>query len=124
MDAQIWYWLIGGVAAALGVYNFIRGTGHREGATDAQLAMQVAHLEAADKTWSTKFDALYASFALHQSQTSEKFERVLERLNDALITMAREHPTKTDLQQVKAEIIERIDAQYGLPTPPRSRIKK
>jgi uncharacterized protein YukE len=123
MDFQLAYWLIGGVAAALGIYNLVTGWGHKSGATDAQLAMQVAHLDAADKAWAGKFDALYAAFTLHQSQTSERFERVLERLNDALLMMAREHPTKADLQLVKAEILDRIDAQVGGPTTPSRRVK-
>jgi predicted Zn-dependent peptidase len=125
MDLQALYWLVAVLGAALGGVSLLRTQGHKEGATDAQIAMQVAHLEAAEKSWSTKFDALYASFSLHQAQTAERFERVLERLNDALLTMAREHPTKADLQQVKGEILDRIDSQYGEPegTVRRRRVK-
>jgi hypothetical protein len=119
VDLQALYWLVGIVGVALGFYNLLRNSGHKEGATDAQIAMQVAHLEAADKNWSTKFDTLYAAFSLHQAQTAERFERVLERLNDALLMMAREHPTKADLQQVKGEILDRIDSQYGEPVAAR-----
>lgn len=124
MDLQAVYWIVGVIVAGLTVYNFIKTTSQKAGATDAQVAMQVSHLEAADKAWTTKFDALYAAFQLHQSQTSERFERVLERLNDALLTMAREHPTKADLNLVKTEILDRIDSQYGEPTrrrPPRAK---
>jgi hypothetical protein len=120
MDWQSLYWLGAATVAALTVYNFVVGTGRKQGSTD----VQIAHYEANEKAWGIRFDALANALSLHQSRTSERFESVVEKLNDALLVMAREHPTKADLQMVKTEILDRIDSQYGLPSTPRPRIKK
>jgi hypothetical protein len=119
MDLQTLYWFGAAIVAGMTIFNTVMTVGRKSGATDAQLANNQAHLDAAEKAWATKFDALYSSFSLHQAQTSERFERVVERLNEALLMMAREHPTKADLQEVKREILERIDSQE-----PARRIRK
>lgn len=118
MDLQALVWLGGAIVAGISIYNFVMGVGRRSGAND----MQLQQLDAAEKSWAVKFDALHNAFALFQAQTSERFERVVERLNEALLMMAREHPTKADLQNVKNEILDRIDSQYG--EPPRRRAIK
>ena len=123
MDLQAIAWLGAALVAALTVYNFVIGIGKRVGATDAQLA----HNDVNEKTWNVRFDAIANALSLHQAHTSERFEKVVERLNEALLTMAREHPTKADLHIVKTEIIERIDSQYGEPNsrrrPPSQKAK-
>src|SRR4029079_14820204 len=101
----------GAVVAALTAYNFVLGWGRKAGSTDAQ----VRHAADNEVEWRVRFDALDAKLVLHEARTNERIEKMLERLNEALLTMAREHPTKSDLQMVKAEILDRIDAQYGVP---------
>jgi hypothetical protein len=123
MDIQTIAWFGASIGAAIGVYHLFFGMGHKTGSTDAQ----VAHYAENEKAWAAKFDGLHNLVTLHYQQvnervsaqtaeTSSRFERVLERLNEALLTMAREHPTKTDLQHVKEEILDRID---GRATPRR-----
>jgi hypothetical protein len=117
MDWQGAYWLVGICIAVLTVYNTIISIGRKSGATDAQLARGSAN----EENWTLRFDALANALSLHQANTSDRFERVVEKLNDALLTMAREHPTKADLHQIKVEILDRIDA-HGEPQPlPRRR---
>jgi hypothetical protein len=127
MGLQDLAWLGAAIVAALSAYNFISGLGHHRGATDAQ----VTHFQDNEKAWNAKFDGLHNLVTLHyqqaneqlalqRSETASRFERVLERLNEALLTMAREHPTKTDLQHMKEEILDRIDGR----TTPRKRIPK
>lgn len=111
MDLQAVYWIVGVIIAGLTLYNFIAGTARKAGATDKQLEHS-AHNESA---WDIRFNAMHAEVSLLRSQTAERFEKVVERLNDALLQMAREHPTKTDLHMVKTEILDRIDSQYGEP---------
>jgi hypothetical protein len=111
MGVQDWYWLVGAALAVLTVYNTVMTWGRKSGATDAQMAQQNTN----EANWNIRFDALTNALALHQAQTSDRFEKVVEKLNQALLTMAREHATKGDLNQVKLEIIDRIDAQYGVP---------
>jgi hypothetical protein len=109
MDLQTAYWLAGACVAGLTVYNFISSWGHKTGTTEE-------HGRATD----VRLEALHSMVSLYQSQTMEKFERQSERLTDALLTMAREHPTKTDLQHMKEEILDRIDGR----TTPRWRQPK
>lgn len=113
---QSWAWLIGAIVAGLTVYNFILAWGKREGTTEEQVKQALDSEDA----WRTRFDLLDAKIVHHELRTNERIEKMLDRLNEALLTMAREHPTKNDLQLVKTEILERIDAQYG---PPRSRAR-
>jgi hypothetical protein len=121
MDFQTSAWIGAAIMAALTVYNFISGIGRQIGATDKQLE----HSADAEKSWNVKFDALYGKLANLELHTNERIEKMLERLNEALLTMAREHPTKSDLQMVKTEILDRIDSQYGAPqSTVRSRAKK
>jgi hypothetical protein len=119
MDLQTWVWVGAAITAALTVYNFISGAGRQIGAT----AKQLEHSADAERSWLVKFDALDAKIVHHELRTNERIERMLERLNEALLTMAREHPTKSDLQTVKMEILDRIDSQYGTPSPARPRMK-
>ncbi len=111
MDGAALQWLLGAIVAAFTAYNFVLNWGMRAGSTDAQIKHSVDN----ETEWRIRFDALDAKIVLHEARTNERIEKMLERLNDALLTMAREHPTKSDLQMVKAEILDRIDAQYGLP---------
>ena len=106
MELQTFYWLAGGIVAAISIYNFVVTVGHKQGSADAHLG----HSATFEQNWNVKFDSLHNALSLHQVQTTERFERMLERLNEALLTMAREHPTKNDLQMVKAEILDRIDS--------------
>jgi gamma-glutamyl:cysteine ligase YbdK (ATP-grasp superfamily) len=115
MDLQLLYWAGGICLVGLTVYNFLVGLGRVSGSTEQQLR----HAAENESTWKTKFDALDAKIVHHELRTNERIEKMLERLNEALLTMAREHPTKSDLQNVKMEILERIDSQYG--TPARTR---
>lgn len=110
MDLQSWQWLLGAIVAGVTTYNFILLWGKKAGSTDAQLR----HAAQAEGEWKTRFDLLDAKIVHHELRTNERIEKMLERLNEALLTMAREHPTKSDLQMAKAEILERIDNQYGL----------
>src|SRR4029078_4496202 len=103
--------VLGAIVAGLTVYNTVLGWGRKAGSTDAQ----VRQAENNEAEWRIRFDALDAKIVLHEARTNERIEKMLERLNEALLTMAREHPTKTDLHNVKAEILDRIDAQYGTP---------
>jgi hypothetical protein len=107
MDSQSIYWLVGIGVAILTVFNTVMAIGRKSGATDVQMA----RVNTNEENWQIRFDALANSFTLHQATTSDRFERVVEKLNSGLLTMAKEHPTKGDLQQVKAEILERIDSQ-------------
>ncbi len=107
MDPQSLQWVLGAAVAGLTAYNFIRTWGIKAGSTAAQLK----HAENNEDLWRVRFDALDAKIVNHEIRTNERIERMLERLNEALLTMAREHPTKTDLQMVKEEILERIDRQ-------------
>lgn len=111
MDLQTWQWLLAAIVAGLTIYNFVITWGKREGATEEQ----VKHAIDSEETWRTRFELLDAKIVHHELRTNERIEKMLERLNEALLTMAREHPTKSDLQMVKSEILDRIDAQYGTP---------
>jgi dipeptidase len=128
MGLQDLAWIAAAITMALSIYNFVSGIGHHKGATDAQ----VSHFQDNEKAWNAKFDALHNLVTVHYQQANEqlatqraetasRFERVLERLNEALLTMAREHPTKTDLQHMKEEILDRID---GRTTPRRKSLTK
>lgn len=97
--------------AAITAYNFVMHWGAKTGSTDAQLK----HASDSEMEWKTRFELLDAKIVHHEIRTNERIEKMLERLNEALLTMAREHPTKSDLQMAKAEILDRIDSQYGLP---------
>lgn len=108
-DLQTWQWLLGAIVAALTIYNFVLSWGVKSGSTDAQLK----HASDSETEWRTRFDLLDAKIVHHELRTNERIEKMLERLNEALLTMAREHPTKSDLQMAKSEILERIDSQYG-----------
>jgi hypothetical protein len=110
MDLQTAYWAVGAAVAFLTVYNFVSAWGHKTGTTEE-------HGRATD----VRLEALHGLVSLYQSQTTEKFERQSEKLTEALLTMAREHPTKTDLQHMKEEILDRID---GRTTPRRGRPPK
>jgi hypothetical protein len=123
MGLQDYAWLAAAIACALTVYNFIASLGQHRGSTDAQ----IAHSLKTENEWSVRFDGLHNLVTMHYQQandrissqateTASRFERVLERLNEALLTMAREHPTKSDLQHMKEEILDRID---GRTTPRR-----
>src|SRR6185436_10169871 len=100
MDAQTLQWVLGAVVAAFTTYNFILAYGRKDGATDAELR----HSAENENLWRIRFDALDLKIVNHEIRTNERIERMLERLNEALLTMAREHPTKSDLQMVKQEI--------------------
>lgn len=105
MDLQALAWLLGAIVAGLTVYNFVKGAGRKEAENEAEVKKH----DQFENHWNVQFDALHNSFNLYQAQTSDRFEKVMDRLNDALLTMAREHPTKLDLQMMKQEIIDRID---------------
>jgi hypothetical protein len=110
MDLQTIYLIGAAAVAGMTVYNFVSGWGHKTGTTEE-------HGRATD----VRLEALHSMVSLYQAQTMEKFERQSERLTDALLTMAREHPTKTDLQHMKEEILDRIDGRTG---PRRGRLPK
>lgn len=128
MDWQTLAWIGGAVVAAITVYNFIVAAGRRLGATDAQ----VKQYTEGEKAWTVRYDALHNLVTMHHQQTNDRFaaiqletsarfEKVMDRLNEALLTMAREHPTKADLLRMKEEILTRIDtAEYA---PPNGRRK-
>ena len=116
MGLQEWAWLGAAFVAALSAYNFIVSIGQRRGATDAQVKNYTDDRHA----WEVKFDAMHNLMQLNdqrtnqrisdlQLETSTRFEKVMDRLNAALLTMAREHPTKADLNDMKDEILARID---------------
>ncbi len=119
MDLQAWQWLLGAIVAVVTMYNFILNWGAKAGSTDTQLK----HAAESEVEWRTRFDALDAKIVHHELRTNDRIEKMLERLNEALLTMAREHPTKSDLQTVKMEILDRIDSQYGRPTSTRRGVK-
>lgn len=123
MDLQAWQWILGAVVAGITVYNFVLNWGRKSGIAETRLATQMKESDANESEWRIRFDALDAKLVLHETRTNERIEKMLERLNDALLTMAREHPTKSDLQMVKAEILDRIDSQYGVPNSRRRGIK-
>jgi dipeptidase len=131
MGLQDLAWLGAAIVAALSAYNFITSLGQHKGATDAQ----IAHHADNENKWNIRFEALHNLVTMHyeqannrittqQAETSARFERVLERLNEALLTMAREHPTKTDLQHMKDEILARIDGAEYTPRPSTRRKTK
>src|SRR5688572_7661568 len=116
IDFQTLAWIGAAIVAAITVYNFIVAAGRRLGATDAQ----VKHYNEGERAWAVKFDALHNLVMMHHQQTTDRFaavqletstrfEKIMDRLNEALLTMAREHPTKTDLLRMKEEILTRID---------------
>ncbi len=116
MDFQHLAWFGGVMVALITLYHLLFGMGHKAGSTEAQ----IAHHTDNENKWNVRFEALHNLVTMHyeqannrittqQAETSARFERVLERLNEALLTMAREHPTKTDLQHMKDEILDRID---------------
>jgi hypothetical protein len=111
MDFQGLYWLVGIAVAVLTVYNTISNAAHKRGSTDAQ----IDHQQDNEKAWNVKFDALDGKLVHYELRTNERIENMLKQLNEALLYMAREHPTKNDLQTVKTEILARIDSQYGEP---------
>ncbi len=112
LDLQAWQWLLGAIVAGVTMYNFVLTWGAKAGSTEAQLK----HSAEGEIEWRTRFDALDAKIVHHELRTNDRIEKMLERLNEALLTMAREHPTKSDLQTVKMEILDRIDSQYGAPS--------
>ena len=119
MDLQALQWALGALVAAVTSYNFVSTWGQKQGSTDAQLK----HASDTEGEWRTRFDLMDAKILHHELRTNERIEKMLERLNEALLTMAREHPTKSDLQMAKSEILERIDSQYGLPGRRRPKVE-
>ena len=114
MDFQTGVWIGNLIVAGMALYSFVKAFGKTEGSTETQLK----HSDDNERMWNIRFDALHNQMELHRTTTSEKFEKMLERLNEALLTMAREHPTKSDLQTVKMEILDRIDMVEGFRNKP------
>lgn len=109
MDIITAYYLGAAIIAGLTVFNFIKVIGHKQGQSETELKAVQHELDTAEKAWSVKFDALYSRFDLVERQTSERFERTQDKVNEALLTMAREHPTKKDLHELESRIIAHID---------------
>ena len=106
MDPQLLYW-IGGIAiVGLTLFNTIENRAKKAGESETK----ISKYDDNERIWSARFETLSGVVTQFELKTNERFERMLERLNEALLTMAREHPTKNDLQLVKGEILERIEA--------------
>lgn len=120
MDLHTFYIICGLVISGLTIYNTITSAGHKSGVSEAELE----NFKQQAATWAVKFDALYARFDLIERQTTERFERTQERVNDALLTMAREHPTKGDLHELEARIIGHIDMRLSVEHQPQRRRPK
>jgi hypothetical protein len=120
MGLQDYAWLGAAVVAAITIYNLISSFGQRRGETDAQHIHRVG----IEKAWDVRFSALEASVVLHHTQVNERFEKLLERQHDALLTMAREHATKADLHAVEQRVVDRLSEKIDIAmnyTPPAPR---
>lgn len=100
-------------AVLLSIVSMLVAWSKRAGIKEAEFESIRRDFEDTTKTQAVRFDALYARFDLIERQTSERFERTGDKLNEALLTMAREHPTKRDLNELEHRIIEHIDMRLG-----------
>lgn len=105
MDLQMWVWLGAILVSAMTIFNFIEGRSKKGVIAEADMEQ----IKLSQREWNVRFDALYARFDMVERQTGERFERTQDKVNEALLTMAREHPTKTDLHELEARIINHID---------------
>ena len=129
MTLEDLYFIGGAIVVAITIFNFVIAIGQRRGATDAQ----VKQYTEGEKAWAIRYDALHNLVTMHHQQTNDRFaaiqletstrfEKVMDRLNDAILTMAREHPTKNDLLRMKEEILARIDVAEYAPVNGRRKI--
>lgn len=114
-------------AVLLSIIAMLIAWGRRSGVTESELATikkdmteqdnEIASFrvlrDGLEEKWRVRFDALYARFDLVERQTAERFERTQDKVNEALLTMAREHPTKKDLHELEGRIIGHIDMRFG-----------
>lgn len=103
MTFELFLTIVVAANAFLTVVALVMSWGKKSGVTDTKL-----------REFEIKFDTLHAKQLLDERTVQEAMSRLQDKITDALLGMARDHPTNADLHATENRIIDRLSEKIDL----------
>lgn len=95
--------LVAAANAFLSVVAVVMAWGKKSGVTDTKI-----------KEFEVRFDVLHAKQQLDEQMFNQAVSRLQDKITEALLNMARDHPTNADLHATENRIIDRLSEKIDL----------